>query len=136
MTIPRRFARYSKMTPELEAKLRRQIELRRELRSWTQIADEAGMSRRSVYYHMRRLEKAAAAHVPSNVQAASLTRAKKSLLERITEYLNGADETFSVWGVKGRDVAYWLLREAEMEIGHSINPSAQEPQQLIKGNYS
>ena len=57
MTIPARFARYSKMTPELEAKLRQQVVLRRQLRSWQQIADEAGMSRRNIHYHVRRLEK-------------------------------------------------------------------------------
>lgn len=33
MTIPPRFARYSKMTPGLEAKLREQIKLRRNVRS-------------------------------------------------------------------------------------------------------
>lgn len=57
MTIPARFARYSKMTPELESELRRQIELRRQMRSWQQIADQAGMSRRNMHYHIKRLSK-------------------------------------------------------------------------------
>lgn len=43
----------------------------------------------------------------------------KPLLERITAHLNGADETFRVWGLENRDVAYWLLREAESAVARS-----------------
>lgn len=43
----------------------------------------------------------------------------KPLLERITAHLNGADETFRIWGLENRDVAYWLLREAESAVARS-----------------
>jgi len=59
VTVARRFSRYQKMTPALEALLVEQIKPRRKIRSWAFIADQAGISRQNLFYHVKRLERQA-----------------------------------------------------------------------------
>ena len=56
-TIPDRFRRYSKVTPELEALVREQVRLRRQMVSWDRLADSFGISRRNLFYHIKRIER-------------------------------------------------------------------------------